>query len=199
MKKIKIFKDGVYLRDIYPHSTKFQVLKYRVAQWIGKVVRQFILWLKLGAVATIAMIIGAFIYGTYIGSIDHMVFAENNDTLSVKVDKMKTDVVDTISQLENKTNIPIVIDDNKSGSLPRKDKVSIGCMQFKIGTIEHYYQVLKKGSISDTEAIMLALDCLRSKDLAQEIIFTTQGGIWNWSTATKEMGTKVEIIKSLTK
>lgn len=199
MKIQKVFKDGVFLKDIYPHATRWQVLKFRVGQWIGKVVRQFILWLKLSAVASIAMVIGAFLYGNYIGVSTSITFAGETQNISAKVDQMKNEVIGNIANLENETNIPLVIDDNKKGTLPRKDKISIGCMQFKISTVQHYYNVLKKGEISDMDAVILALDCEKAKSLAREIVFETTGGLWNWSVATKEMGTRVEIIKSLEK
>lgn len=199
MKKIKVFQNGVYLRDISPYATKWQVIKFKVAQWIGRVVREVVRWMKLGLAVSVACILGAFVYGNYVGVSTHFVFAENTDTLSIKVEQMKKEVVNQISNMENKTNIPIVIDDNKAGTLPKKDKVSIGCMQFKISTVQHYENVLYKVTMNDNEAVVLALDCEKAKELAQEIIFNTVGGLWNWSVATKEIGTKVEVIKELEK
>lgn len=199
MKIQKVFKDGIMLKEIYPYATWFQVCKFRIGQFIGNIIRFVIYWLKLGATASVAMIVGVFIFGNFTGASALVVTADSQVTLSSKIDQLKTDLVNDISQLENKNNVPIVIDDNKAGTLPKKDKVSIGCMQFKIGTIEHYYQVLKKGTISDSDAVLLALDCDRAKELAQEVIFETDGGIWNWSVATKEMGAKVTVIKELSK
>jgi hypothetical protein len=34
MKKLKVFYNGVYLRDIYPHATKWEITKYRFARGI---------------------------------------------------------------------------------------------------------------------------------------------------------------------
>lgn len=199
MKIQKVFKDGVYLRDIYPHATKWQVLKFRAGQWTGKVVREIVRWLKLGLTASVAMIVGAFIFGNFTGATTLNVKADVQDNFGSKIEQMKTEVVEKIAHDENINKVPIVIDDNKAGSLPKKDKVSIGCMQFKIGTIQHYFTVLKKGSISDTDAVVLALDCEKAKALGKEIIFGTTGGIWNWSVATREMGAKVDAIKELSK
>lgn len=199
MKKIKVFQNGVYLRDIYPHASRFQVIKYNVAQAIGRFVRETIRFTKLTLTASIAVAVGAFLYGNYVGSTTHLIFAQSvpSSTLQTKLNSMQDDLITQISTLENKTNIPSIPDDNKSHTLALKDKVSYGCMQFKISTIEHYYSVLKLGQITDQDAAILAIDCTQAKSLAKQIIFQTDGGLWNWSVATPDMAAKVTIIKQL--
>lgn len=175
------------------HTGGFRGFIFKVKQFVKNV---FKFMLKLSAVS----IVIATVYTA--GSMDraeHTVFAESPSNLSAKIDQLQNDVVNEIAKLENITNIPGVYDDNKAKSLPVKDKVSYGCMQFKISTIQHYYSVLKKGKISDIDSALLALDCDKAKGLAKEVIFKTQGGLWNWSVATKEMGMKVEVIKELSK
>jgi hypothetical protein len=72
-------------------------------------------------------------------------------------------------------------------------------MQMKISTIQMFNTQLGKGKISDLDAALLAMDCEKAKVFATEAIFNIQGAIWHWTTATKEMGSKVEFIKQLTK
>lgn len=207
MKIQKVLVDGIHMYDLYPHATSWQVFKYKffwkpintAYLFLKKVCEYGWKMTKLATLVVVAMIVGAFVFGNFVGASTLIVNAGSSDLFPVKIEQLKDELVDSIANLENVTNIPIVIDDNKTGTLPKKDKVSIGCMQFKIGTIEHYYNVLKKGSISDSDAVMLALDCTKAKALGKEIIFETDGGLWNWSVATKEMGTRVTIIKELGK
>lgn len=124
---------------------------------------------------------------------------EFTDTLQGKIDSLQNEVVEYLALHENKTNVPCVPDDNRDHSLPLKDKVSCGVMQFKIGTIQHYYSVLKLGTISDQDAVILAIDPVRAKALAKRVIFETTGGIYNWTTATPEIIQKVAIVKELMK
>ncbi len=169
----------------------------RMRARIVRAILKFFQWVKLGVVVGLAMMIAYFVgisHGT-----TSVIKADSLNTVESKIELLQNELIDEIARKENINNIPIVIDDNKAGTLPKKDKVSIGCMQFKIGTIQHYYSYLKKGEITDKEAIMLALDCDKAKELANEIIFKTQGGLWNWSVATKEMGIKVGIIKEMMK
>ena len=54
MKKIKVFYGDTRLKDIYPHATKWQVLKYKTAQLIRKV---FMLGVAVMGVVTIVLIL----------------------------------------------------------------------------------------------------------------------------------------------
>lgn len=186
------------LRDIYPHARWYQVWFWKMRVWTSYTFRA-VTWTGL----TGGICYSIFLAGAYFGNSATVYKASaqsvpSTDTLAEKVDQMKNQMIDQIASLENETNIPIVIDDNKAGTLPRKDKVSIGCMQFKISTVETYEKSLYKKTLSDNDAILLALDCTNAKALAKDIVFNTTGGLWNWSVATKDMGTKVEIIKTLT-
>lgn len=119
------------------------------------------------------------------------------DALQGKIEALQDEVVDYLALHENKNNVPCVPDDNKAHSLPLKDKVSCGVMQFKVSTIQHYYKVLNLGTISDQDAVVLAIDQVRAKGLAKRIIFETPGGINNWTTATSVIKEKVAFIKEL--
>ena len=192
MKKIKVFHMGKRLKDIYPHATRFQVFKYKVAQFVRKLFKVSLIG---GAVY------GAFILGGYATPL-HFVQGESTDSLPAKIEVLKNEVVESIWKLESNASTEdgiVVIDDNKAKSLPRKDKLSYGCMQFKVSTVQHFQKVVYQKDVNNYDAIMIALDCQKAKEFAKDVIFKTQGGLWDWSVATKEMGMKVEIIKSLEK
>lgn len=116
-----------------------------------------------------------------------------------RVDALKDALVDELAAKENGDGsaLPAYVDDNKAGSLSRKDKVSYGCMSYKISTVQSQYQTLYGKSLSNLDAVLLALDCGRAKSLAKDAIFKLPGALWNWSAATQEMATRVEVIRSL--
>lgn len=183
---------GERLKDIYPHATRLDMLKFTARKIM-----------TLAAISLTVFIVSgvAFLTGHYTQTAQAEAVA--GDTLTAKVEQLQTDIVEQIAQLES-SNVDtkdalIIPDDNKRGTLPRKDKVSIGCMQFKISTVQMYAKQLQQKDLTNYDAVLLALDCPKSKELAKAIIFQTTGGLWNWSVATKEMGLKVEFIKSLTK
>lgn len=60
---------------------------------------------------------------------------------------------------------------------------SWGVMQFKIPTVIGYYKQIHGVELSQKEALLLALDDEKARALAKEIIFTVEGGVWNWSAA----------------
>jgi hypothetical protein len=47
MKKLKVFYNGVYLKDVYPYATKWEVIKYRLARGIRVLGIQAIIALAL--------------------------------------------------------------------------------------------------------------------------------------------------------
>lgn len=182
-----------FVKQPNQHTKWYQRLWAQIV-WYTKMILKL---LTIGGV-TGAVLYSAFLIGQYSSPL-HVKGQETIDLTPDKIEKLKDEVIDSISKQENELNIPSIPDDNKAKSLPLKDKVSYGCMQFKIGTIEHYYSVLNLGPISDQDAAILAIQCDRAKALAKKIIFETQGGIFNWSVATKEMTAKIEIIKELMK
>ena len=118
-----------------------------------------------------------------------------------KIDALKDELINEISKLESsgtKTEDGlVVIDDNKAGTLPRKDKLSYGCMQFKVSTIQMFAKQVRNEVLNNHQAILLGLDCDEAKKLAKETIFKIEGALWHWSVATKEMGVRVSIIRNL--
>lgn len=171
---------------------KFTSLKRRIVNGFKFIVR----WITISGVVG-GTIYLAFLIGQW--STPFTVQADITDTMAQKVDKMQDEIVNDIANLENKTNIPGVYDDNKGKTLPVKDKISYGCLQFKISTVQYYENNLNQRKLSDNEAVSLAIDCTRAKELAKQIIFEVPGGLFNWSVATNKMASQVELIKTLIK
>jgi len=60
---------------------------------------------------------------------------------------------------------------------------SWGILMFKLPTIIFYYKTLYGQEISEKEALLIAIDDEKAKELASDIIFEVEGGVWNWSVA----------------
>lgn len=176
--------------------TRFQRIKMKVKYFFKTLA---ILLGKMSLTATIIVMI--YMAGQMSSPVHVLAEQVNQDRLPQKIESMKNNLVDEIAKLETqgaKTEDGLIVfDDNKSGTLSRKDKVSIGCMQFKVSTVQLYSKQLRNKELNNYEATLLALDCSKAKELAKEVIFKVKGGIFNWSVATKEMATKVEIIRQL--
>ena len=150
-------------------------------------------YMKLSFVVS-AVVLFSYMAGTQTATTQAEV---NEDRLATKVEQMKTQLIEDIAKKENEIGVPAIPDDNKRGTLPLKDKVSYGCMMYKISTVQLHYKTLYKKSLTDQEAATLAMDCTKAKALAKDAIFGIQGALWNWSVATKEMGNRVAFIRQL--
>lgn len=122
-------------------------------------------------------------------------------TMEWKVSEMQKKIISDLEECESGNNSAPLIqyDNNSHGTLTGKDIPSIGVLRFKIGTIQTYEKQLYGVTMSEKDAIILALDTSKSEALASDIIFKTDGGLWNWSCATPDMGAEVTVIKELLK
>lgn len=187
---------GKRLKDMYPHATRWQVFKYRIYRFVRKTVQLTVLGIIISGV------FGAgFLYGKF-GHTDE-VFANTItvDSFDGKVEKLKDEVVNKIAQCETK-NAPqdmaiVKYDNNSRGTLTGKNVASIGVMQFKIGTVQHFYKELYGKDISNYEATLIALDNDKAKKLAKEAIFGIKGAVFHWTCANDEIIGEVTIIKKL--
>ena len=98
------------------------------------------------------------------------------DSLSVKVSQLKNEILDNLRSCESngskESDGLVVYDSNK---LP-----SFGLYQFQKKTVIYYYKTLYGKEINGKEAIELALDEKRARQLASDIIFTDSKGVDNW-------------------
>jgi hypothetical protein len=113
------------------------------------------------------------------------------DTAKEIIKKEKNDILDTLEMCESSGDAnAIVWVDGGTG----KNTASFGAYMFKVGTIQAF-----KDGLTDFQAIALASDRNASRDLAEYIIFETDGGIYNWKNCMNKYGLfeRVKFIKSL--
>lgn len=188
---LKVTYMGSPLCQIYPHATRFQVFKYRFAQIMRKVIiASFI----------IGAIVGAYKFGN-ITTKPEAVYAVNEiDTsdvrYTVKIEGLKKEVIEELRKCESagyKENDGLVIFDSNS-------KGSFGTLQFQKATVIHFYKVLYNKDITGKEAVMIALDDIKSGQLAQDVAFKTKNKIGkDWVNCERKLGLdeRVDLIKKM--
>jgi len=202
-----IFKKE-FLRDIYPHATKFECLKFTVRSFLRKAVNR-ITWTAL--IASVAY--GLFTAGTFstftvtnaitgtVGVVEPIVV----DSMPKKIEEIKDEVVNTLLKCESAGHSEedgiLIYDDNSSGTLSRVNKPSIGQLQFKVTTVQNYEKIRSGKVLTNKEAVILALDTEQAKELAKWIIFEQKGGIFNWLNCAEKhnLAEEVTVIKKLLK
>lgn len=155
-------------------------------------------------------VVAAFGWTFYFGNVLHVfdtareVYAENTsvplsgfDIKGKTVDQLEAEVIHDLSVNENEGGLPAYLDDNSKGTLSKKDKLSYGCMSYKLSTVERHYKGINGVTLSDLDAALLALDCTKARALAQEAIFGKLNAIDEWMGATDKMKLKVAIIREM--
>jgi hypothetical protein len=195
MKSIKVFYMGKPLHQVYPHATKWQVLKWKVQEFLKKLIR-IITW--TGLTATIVYLI--FMAGATFNPIVSYAVQEKivqSDSLMKKIKFLQDEVVATIKSCESaglkESDGIIILDSN--------NKMSIGMLQFQKLTVIHYYKNIYGKDITAKEAVEIALDEQLSTELATAIIFSTDKGLSNWLNCANKnnLAPKVAVIKELMK
>ena len=124
------------------------------------------------------------------------------DNLSKKVAQMKEQILDLIKKGESGTATEdyALISFDPDSKKQEINKASIGLYQWKITTIQYYYRTLYGKTLTNKQAVLVALDEKQSRDLARDVVFKAQG-LKNWTnTANKfNLSDKLEVIKSLEK
>lgn len=159
---------------------------------------------KLAAFVGIAAIVGAMVGAALSSTTVTATVPEVIDLTPQKIEGLKADVVDRLSQCESGGHTEeyglVTFDQNAAGTLSARNTPSFGILQFKVSTVQHYAK-LQGHELTGKDAILLALDADEARALASYIIFETQGGIWNWQNCADKLGLgdEVTIIKKLTK
>ena len=179
---------GEPLKNIYPHATRFQVFKYKLAMFTRK--------------ALIASFLLGAIYGAFkVGRITTSpIFVQAEDKSSQmyqdKIDGLKDAVLEKLSACESaghKESDGIIIMDTN-------DKISIGQFQWQVSSVKHYYKLMTGKDLTSKEAIVLALDKEESKKLAKYVAFQTKNKIGkDWVNCNNKynLDTQVDMIKSM--
>lgn len=104
------------------------------------------------------------------------------DTLTNKIEEVKAGIIADIKKGESQ-NKPesaglLIFDSNKQASL--------GSYQFQIKTVQHYYKKLYGKTITQKEAILIALDDGQAGKLTYDIVFGEKDGYKNWYNTSKK-------------
>lgn len=201
MKATKLYYNGKRLKDIYVGASKWQVFKYKMRMFFRKV---FIMTVALGIIYIAVQFGRAYYPVIKYQSIINTAEAEQIDTLRNKVEALKWEVIDGIKAHESKgydeddgliTYDPLQSNPSKT---KKKDIASIGSFQLKQTTIIYYYKKLYNEDITMKEAVLIALDDQKARQLAYDIVFKADG-INNWLNYANKQTTKskLSIIKEL--
>lgn len=117
------------------------------------------------------------------------------DNTPTKIDALKDEVVASVLSCESagykEDDAIVTYDNNQAGSLKGKNVWSFGQLQFKVSTIQHYSS-LRGVTLTQKEAVLLALDTDKASDLAKYVIFD-QNGIDNWHNCAVKLSLQAEV------
>lgn len=200
LKGLKSLWIGKRLRDVYAHATRWQRVKYFFV-WV--LMRHTLRYTVLTTLL-VSLIGAGFLYGKF-GQTEE-VFADSIrtiDSFDGKVEKLKDEVVNKIAKCESgniSQDVALVkYDNNSRGTLTGKNVASLGVMQWKVGTVQHFYKQLYGKDLTNYEATVLALNNEEAKKLAKEAIFGIKGAVFHWTCANDEIIAEVTLIKKLLK
>lgn len=189
--KVSSYYRGGSTTKIYLHKTKLQVF------W-SLVVRRFKQLLKVSLVAGAIYLI--FITGKSLGNETIINKVEAKDTLSGKIEELKNEVVETIRVCESQNNKDLIYTFDPDPRQPSKQQASFGQYQYKLKTIVDYKKILHNETITERQALDIALDENKARELTNDIVFQDTGkGVGNWYNCSNKhnLKQKVAIIKQL--
>lgn len=122
---------------------------------------------------------------------------EKGKTYEEKIANVKARILDDLSLGCEAKGVPepdgiIKFDSN--------NEASIGRFQFQIKTVKHYVKKYEGRDITNSEAISIAIDPVKSKALAEKIIFTEDfGASRDWINCDRKLGIteKVKLIMEI--
>lgn len=121
---------------------------------------------------------------------------KSDEMFAAKIDVLKDQVIEELAKCESggrKEEDGIVI-------LDSNDKGSYGVMQWQRTSVMHYYKMRTGKEINGRDAIILALQGDKAKDLAKWVIFETKSGVktdWVNCSAYHNLQEKVDMIKKM--
>ena len=187
MKTLKVFMFGKRLKNVYPHASKWQVFKYRVARFMRKVS------LFVGAIALVGLGIwaGSYFFPNTVTAINEIKI----DTLPQKVEELKAGVVAELEQCESggyPSDRGIIIFDSN-------DQASIGVLQMQKTHVKHFYKELYGQEITGQEAVVIAITPEKARPLAKDVLFKVEDGWKEWYNCGRklDLATKIDYIKQL--
>lgn len=150
-------------------------------------------------IAALVAIVGIGSYLTGAAAAEPVMFERAQEEFkaqeAAKITKLQDEVLNTLSACETRgvteKDATIILDTN--------NKMSIGRYQFQITTVQYYSKKLRGLELTRVEAITLSTSQEQATELAREIIFEVQGGIYNWANCARKhsLVSQVEFIKKL--
>jgi len=122
------------------------------------------------------------------------------DTSIEKIEEIKKQIVEDLALNCEVKGVP---EGSRNGItiMDSNSYYSRGMWQFQTRTVQHYYEILYKQTLSDDEAVLIAHTEDKARALAYDIIWKEVGGIWNWKNCAEKLGLpqKIEIVRELEK
>jgi hypothetical protein len=150
------------------------------------------------------LVYGSFQVGVSTNEVSYAKEIVQVDNLGKKVEELKWEVVDVIQACESaghtEDDAIIMYDNNQAGTLKGKNVWSLGQLQWKVPTIQHYVKLLEGKVITQKEAVTIALDTDRARELAYKVIFQ-ENGLNNWKNCADKTKSwdKLKVISQLEK
>lgn len=208
-KMIQVMFMGKPLFKFYPHATKFQVMKYHTAMGI-----------RLAAIFLFLSGSGVGIYNAGQASttpVASYAQAEDKSTAmyQAKIEDLKNKVMDKLMDCERftyKDEDGLVTYDPTDAQFTKsistgtkqtvvdKGEMSYGLFQFKKSTVVYFMEMKTGKKITKKEALLIALDTDKAKELAKYVAFETKNKIGkDWYNCNVKYGldAQVDIIKSM--
>jgi len=171
--------------------------------WIQKTIHRTIQATKLVIFATVVLSLTGWAILSGIHLSPHITQASAPGVIDVserlfkdRVEVLKNNIIDTLAQCENKgytaDGIQMILDTNH--------KASIGPLMFQVDTVIHYHKLRTNEKLTKKDAIILALDESRAKDLAKYVLFETPNMAGkDWVNCNKKYGLdeQIKIIKKI--
>jgi len=126
----------------------------------------------------------------------------SDEKFEKKIKELQDEILDDLQGCESpgytEEDGLVVWDDNSTGTLPKKDKLSYGMFQFKISTVQHYMKNLRGEDVNNYEAIQIALSENDSRELTRDVLFE-KGYAGDWANCDKRLGlsARINIINKL--
>lgn len=194
-KPVKVWWNGKRLRDMYPHATAWQVLKWRIKKLFRKI---FILAaLGIAGAITVLAIREAYPKIEYKAQITEVMI----DNLTPKIDQLKGELLKDMWDNEraghDEDDALISWDPNPNHK--SVEIASVGTCQWKIPTMQESYLKHYGKQLTRKEAILVALDDNKCKELMATVIFTEENGWQKWYNSGVKYNAKsrLAIIKQL--
>lgn len=186
------------LKVIYNVQTIDKYFKDEITLWVKAK------WLMARGIRNLS-IVASFVFVGYISAISYSslhpktVYADretdiSDQILTARIEILKQSVVNDVSKCENPAQNEglIIFDSNK--------KASMGLLMFQTETVKWYEKSLNGKTLSDKEANQLALDGVKSKELAEQVMFTTKNkASMDWVTCARKANAdlRIDMIKQL--